>query len=289
MTRKIALSSLFALICAAIIGSEIGLRLVGFMDYPLYKKSDALGYVPAPNQHGVFLNKNDWVFNELSMGVAERFQPGKYAHNVLLIGDSIVLGGNPVAQKDKIAPILNDRCVTAMIWPISAGSWAFLNELRYLKLHQEILDKLDRIVFILNSGDFGKPSIWASEVTHPTHRPLLALVELARKINWFGDRAPGAGKGTGDWHEGMKWLADRYHRPVTIVLYPTRAETDDADLRARALDSHAAELDPRFKVIFLKAAIPNWADTDYRDDIHPEASANSKIADLLKMNIPECQ
>jgi hypothetical protein len=287
VTRRIAFA-LLILICAAIVGSEISLRLLGFTDFPLYEKSDTLGYILAPNQHGVFLNRNDWVFNELSMGVADRFQPKKYTHNVLLIGDSIVLGGDPIAQKDKIAPILNNRCETAMTWPIAAGSWAFLNELRYLELHQDILDNLDRIVFILNSADFGQPSVWASEVTHPTHRPL-ALIQLARKLNLVGDVASGEGKGTGDWHEAMKWLADRYHRPVTILLYPTEAETRDANLRARALDAHAAELDPRFNVIFLKAEISDWSDTDYRDKIHPKASSDFKIADLLKKHIPECR
>jgi hypothetical protein len=176
-----------------------------------------------------------------------------------------------------------------MTWPIAAGSWAFLNELRYLELHQDILDNLDRIVFILNSADFGEPSVWASEVTHPTHRPLLALVDLARKLNLVGDVASGEGKGTGDWHEAMRWLADRYRRAVTIVLYPTETETKNAELRARTLDAHAAELDPRFNVIFLKSEISDWSGTDYRDEIHPKASADFKIADLLKRQIPECQ
>ena len=286
MRRSIFAFSVAGLITAGTIITECGLRLVGIMNFPLYEKSEQLGYVLAPNQHGAFLNKNDWAFNELSMGVPEPFQPKKYKHNALLIGDSIVLGVNRIPQRHRIGPLLNERCEAAMIWPISANSWAFLNELRYLQLHADVLENFDRIVFILNSGDFGKPSVWASETSTPTYRPWLALIQLAHKL--LPDNTTDEGKGSGDWHEGMKWLVERYHRPITIVLYPTKTQTEDAALRSRVLDAHAAELDKHFSIIFLKNEVADWSVADYRDEDHPNVAGNRKIASLLEKHIAEC-
>lgn len=54
-----------------------------------------IGYNPAANQHGSFLNKNDYEFNSLHVG-APAFKPNP-ALNVLLVGDSLVYGGNQSA------------------------------------------------------------------------------------------------------------------------------------------------------------------------------------------------
>jgi hypothetical protein len=45
--------------------------VLGMTDFPVFERSAATEYLPAPNQSGALLNKNDWAFNDLSMGVAE--------------------------------------------------------------------------------------------------------------------------------------------------------------------------------------------------------------------------
>src|SRR4051812_6093297 len=88
--------------------AEIGTRVSGIADFPLYRADQSLGYVPAPNQRGAFLNRNGWVFNELSMGTDRPFDPDS-VFNLLLVGDSIVNGGNPVRQSDRLGPAIEQK------------------------------------------------------------------------------------------------------------------------------------------------------------------------------------
>src|SRR6266852_909458 len=164
LSRIVRLSALALFVIFLI--AEIGLRYFRVLDFPLYENSPELGYIPLANQHGSFLGMNEWAFNELGMGVADHFRPGNYSRNILLIGDSIVLGGNHVDQDTKLGPVMNASC--PRIWPVSAASWAFLNELRYIRTHDYLLPTFDRIVFVSNSEDFGEASTWSSEYTHPT-------------------------------------------------------------------------------------------------------------------------
>ncbi|MGU5731348.1 hypothetical protein ACV1DR_20970 [Aeromonas jandaei] len=114
---------------------EIGIRISGIIDFPLYDADNHIGYIPKPNQSGSFLRTHDWQFNSLSMGATE-FRPTDKDTDTLLIGDSIVLGGNPYKQGDRLGPQLQ-LIHGGNVWPISAGSWALRNELVYLNLHPE--------------------------------------------------------------------------------------------------------------------------------------------------------
>ena len=130
---------------------------------PLYKADNQLGYIPAPNQSGAFLHSRQWRFNEYSMGSAA-FEPDPRRFNILLVGDSIVLGGNPLNQSDRLGPQL-EKLSGWQVWPVSAGSWALQNELAYLRTHPDVLQRVDAVAIVSNSGDFGEPSSWASPVT----------------------------------------------------------------------------------------------------------------------------
>src|ERR1700749_2777557 len=82
--------------------AEVATRLTGVADFPLYRADADLGYVLAPDQKGAFLNKNHWVYNEKSQGAGPWHPNGKT--DLLLLGDSLVLGGNPVDQPDRLGP-----------------------------------------------------------------------------------------------------------------------------------------------------------------------------------------
>ena len=77
---------------------EIGSRYFGLIDFPIFDSNNRIGYVVKPNQNGTFLNRNDWEFNSLGMG-AKEFLPGPDNVNVLLVGDSVVYGGNPISKR----------------------------------------------------------------------------------------------------------------------------------------------------------------------------------------------
>jgi hypothetical protein len=63
--------ALFVLLLSA----EIAARIFGRVDSPLYSVDAFIGYIPAPNQSGAFLNRNELATNSLSMGAGE-YLPG---------------------------------------------------------------------------------------------------------------------------------------------------------------------------------------------------------------------
>jgi hypothetical protein len=112
----------FALLASLAI-CEIALRMAGTLDFPLFEAGPPYGYIPKHSQSGAFLHKNDWVFNERSMGTSRPFEASGDAVDTLLIGDSIVSGGNPYRQGQRLGPQLEER-IGGRVWPISASSWS---------------------------------------------------------------------------------------------------------------------------------------------------------------------
>ena len=159
--------------------TELAVQLSGFVDVPIYHADNQIGYIPAPSQSGAFMRTHTWRFNELSMG-ASSFKPDVSHFNLLLVGDSIVLGGNPLKEPERLGPQLQ-KLTHWQVWPISAGSWALQNELTYLRQHPDVLQKVDAVAFVSNGGDFDEPSSWASELTHPRSHPFPGLIYLAQK------------------------------------------------------------------------------------------------------------
>ena len=99
MKRRIVLA-----LIAGFAAIELGLRAAGAVDFPLYEANNEIGYIPKASQQGSFLRTNDWQFNSRHMGADELALGQRRA--TLLIGDSVVLGGNPLRQQDRLGPQL---------------------------------------------------------------------------------------------------------------------------------------------------------------------------------------
>jgi len=266
---------------------EVGLRLLGTVDFPLYENRTDVGFIPAPNQYGSFLNKNDWAFNELSMGVNYPYNSSLHPSTVL-IGDSVVQGGNVFRQRDRLGPILQ-TISCSRIWPVSAGGWAFINELHYLRVHQALLPNIDRIIFVLNSGDFVTGSVWKSELEHPTYRPWLASIYLLRK--YVLQRTEVRNRETDEWRSELSWLVSAFSKPIVIALYPSLIELNDVAQRASQLDFRQGEIaavSAAIKIINI-ADDGRYAPSLYRDYIHPNSNGNTVLATILSEAIGECK
>ena len=61
---------LLALATLVLGGGELLVRSLGMVDFPLYEANALIGYIPAANQKGSFLNSHDWQFNEKHMELA---------------------------------------------------------------------------------------------------------------------------------------------------------------------------------------------------------------------------
>jgi hypothetical protein len=263
---------LLAVGVASVVMAETVPRALGMVDFPIYEVNDRIGYIPAPSQSGSFLNKNEWYLNSLSMASVEEFAPSENIDDVLVIGDSIVWGGNGYRWEDRLVEQMKTM-TAAQVWSVSAGSWAIVNELNYLEDHPEVVKRVDRLVFVVNEGDFGTPSSWRSPYTHPREKPISAFFYLLNKYVLKPDIAPTpesllvAAEGP---IEKLQNFLSVCECSVDFWVYPTRAEVNGKKTELSTGDMVAALQrvlpDNRIhKVIDLEG----WSDAIYKDSIHP--------------------
>lgn len=283
---------IFVIVSAGLVIIEIIIRLFGLVDFPLFEANNLIGYAVKPNQSGSFMNKNDWVFNSLGMGGRE-FVPKHDKTDVLLIGDSIVYGGNPYRQLDRLGPQMERISSSVQIWPISAGSWALQNELTWLETHPEVLSQIDKIYFVLNKGDFLAPSSWKCETTHPLEKPVFSLGFLIKKYIW--DWSNCSIKESpfpvldDDWRPRLKsFMARPDVKKIKVIfyLYPNKEDVLNKDVFYSWGKVAKNELNlagaANVILLFEKDVLP---DNFFLDEIHPSVYGMSVLArELLTMD-----
>ena len=288
MARRILLGACFVI--ALFLALEAFVQISGIIDFPLYDANAEIGYIPRPDQHGSFLHRRDFEFNEFSMG-AGHFAPSAQAFDLLLVGDSIVLGGNPYSQPDRLGPQLA-KLSSWNVWPISAGSWALQNELTYLREHAAQVSAVDAVAFILNSGDFDEPSSWRNELTHPRHRPFPGLIYVFRKfVHPIFPIPPTPAElmvKLRPWQRDLADFARSTEHPIYVFLYPDRNELNDVRLRQLRLDSRL----PNLKLalgnhgqVFELAKCKDWNVGWYGDEIHPTVKGTRELAKIIKNSL----
>lgn len=286
---KVAKVFLQMLVFLLVLG-EASVQFFGLVDVPVYEINNQIGYIPAPNQSGAFMRSHTWRFNEYSMG-AGPFQSDSKRFNLLLVGDSLVLGGNPLVESERLGPQL-EKLTGWQVWPISAGSWAMQNELTYMRQHPAILEKMDAIVIVSNSGDFDIPSSWASDLTHPLHQPFPGLIYLVRKYIFMSSTPPQIKPenqvALRDWQHDLHEMSQKFKKPIFIFMYPDLPEFHDAVKRQSLLDSKIpliqAQLGNTAK-IYKVADDGHWSEALYRDDIHPSGNGNQVLAGIFQKDM----
>jgi hypothetical protein len=289
LKRRPAYLITYALVAIVALG-EGAIRFSGLVNFPLYVKHPSLGYIPAPNQNGVYRNGNDWAYNELSMGIARPFNPGPRPVT-LLIGDSIVNGDYWLRQSDTLGPQL-ENAACGSVWPVSAGGWALLNEIQYFRQHQELLGQTDRIIFVLNSGDFVTASRWTSELTYPTYRRTFWLPYVLRRYVLRQTESAPQARETSAWRSELRWLAQSFSGRIAIALYPLEAEMSDETMRLRQLDQRATDIASvapgRFVIVHI-GQDRRWTGDVYRDGVHPNGAGTKVLAQILREAMDECR
>jgi hypothetical protein len=168
------------LLCLA----EVAARVSGIADFPVYALDPQVGYIVRPNQSGKFLDKNAWVFNNRSMptervwGVESGGKP-----NVMLIGNSVVMGGNPLDQKDKLGPLFTaDMGSAYSVWPIGIGGWTTVNEMAYLDRNPDVVNATHYFVWEYMRGGLSQMSAWRGEYVFPTQRSAVGRLVCAATL-----------------------------------------------------------------------------------------------------------
>jgi hypothetical protein len=156
--RPIVLAGIF-FICM-LVTSEIFLRLSGFSSYPVYDIHAETKYIPAANQQGVFLNRNAWYVNGRHMGNIANWNAETHP-NIVLIGNSIVFGGNASTHEDKLGPLLEKNLGGRYtVWSVAGGGWTNVNEKAYLKHNPDVLRNADAVIVEFMEGGLSAPTEW---------------------------------------------------------------------------------------------------------------------------------
>lgn len=304
-TRRPLMWTIAAIGAVMVIG-ELGVRLIGLLDFPIYSVDAGIGYIPRPDQHGCFLNKNCWDFNDRSMGVANPWNPASRP-NVLLIGNSIVMGGNPYDQHEKLGPLiqqsLGPRCA---VWPIAAGGWTNVNETVYLQRHPEVVRGASFFVWEYMAGGLSGLADWKGEYLWPDHRPLWGFGYATRRyllprifksqISELPPRGALDERREADFESMLGALTEAIGRPGSgmLFLYPDRAQLLAARSGQDWLPERSVILQLAQKYglrVIDVATYPQWNIADYREDAtHPTVQGNHVLAgilsDAIRQNIP---
>jgi lysophospholipase L1-like esterase len=287
-----------------VLASEGAVRWSGAVDFPIYAIDSGIGYIPAPNQSGKFLNKNVWVFNDRSMGTEAAWNPNAKP-NLLLIGNSIVMGGNPYDQADKLGPLLQTRLGDKIaVWSIAAGAWSNVNETVYLQRNPDVVKAASFFVWEYMNGGFSQLSPDRGQYVFPHERPLFASWYVLRRyvlprfIDFNMDELPPKGatqsENVQQFESMVAKLATGSGAKVSGILffYPGREEYigmkngKDYVPDRQALERIAARY--KLKTIDI-AKQPDWNLDNYREGTHPTVEGNRVLADILARAVRQAQ
>jgi lysophospholipase L1-like esterase len=284
------------LICIAVFGlisCEIYLRYAGIGSYPIYVIDNDIKYIPAANQHGRFRNRNDWYFNDRHMGNISNWRPERHP-NVLLIGDSIVFGGNPFNHHDKLGPLLEkDLGATTTVWSVAASAWTNVNEMVYLDRNPDVLQNADTVIIEYMSDGLAAANPWPGYYVFPDHKAWLltsyifrrnVLAPLLERITSAFGSVPVTGATDAAQLQRFKMLISSVSskRNVVIFMYPMISELRDNSswLAATAPVRHLCQENA---VICIDVARePTWGESAYQGDgVHPTVAGNKVLASIL--------
>lgn len=274
----------------SILGLELTIRALGIHDFPLFARDPASVYRMASSQRGRFRRRYSWCYNKFGMRHAE--EPRDLAEAVVILGDSVVDGGNHLDQRQTLAALVSME-IHEKVYPVACHGWAVMNELGALTALPG-WQHIKHLVWFINTGDLDTVGEGESELSFPTKRPIWLLFWLARRHIyrrnprwWPWRRAEMNSAPRPDIRvkaiDRIRDVAEQIYGSITIVCYPTRDEKNCTDQFFRDIGSL------RKNIKILSASdISEWSAECYIDNIHPNAHGvellSKFVIDILKNN-----
>ena len=304
---------LAVLVVVFLVAGELVARFAfGLGDPPLLMADPQIEYLFRPNQDCRRFG-NRVHYNAYSMR-SDDFPAGKTNPaelRVMVIGDSIINGGNTTDQANLATTLLGPMLSTQLNRPvvvgnISAGSWGPSNELAYVKKYG--LFDADVVAIVVSSHDAADVPTFGP-FAGETEKPVSALAEGLSRYS-FGDLM--------HWLQGAPPAADAGTPAPTPATLPAddvrRSLLDFRELIGTArskgakvlvfqhLEQHEAQNVPEEGYLFLKSAAeeagasvialgPAFAAqlksgvSPYRDSIHPSEIGQKLLAAALEKAI----
>ncbi len=296
MKIKNALQRMLVAGACLLLISELAVRWIGLVDFPIYTVDSGIGYLPAPNQSGKFLNKNAWYFNGRSMATDVPWNPGN-KRNLLLIGNSIVMGGNAYDQPDKLGPLLQAQLgLQIAVWPIAAGAWSNVNENVYLQRNPDVVQASNFFVWEYMHGGFSQLSPDRGQYVFPSEKPVLASWYVLRRyvlpkfIEFNMNELPPTGLSNRDNVRQFENMVARLcaasgaKTPGILFLYPGRDEymgmQKGVDYVPDRKELERIATRYGLKIVDV-ASQAEWSLEMYREGTHPTVEGNKMLAGIL--------
>ena len=277
----------FILIClAALVLAELLIRWTGIKSFALFTTDDRCHYRMKASQRGNFLNRYQWAYDE--RGMRTKNHVSTLSGAVILLGDSVVDGGNYLTQSETLAERLQGA-IGRTVYPIACHGWSIENELAALTSMPSWQDA-EKLILVLNCGDFDYTNEGSSHWSFPRRLPLwlfpwFVCRQLYRRYPaWWPPERPAPTA------EGIKRLrnqnltrfkdvVEQFRGTVTILRFPFKGENTATETYFEDL---AAVAKSKVSLIDITDS-PMWTEDCYLDKIHP----NSKGVDVLSTYIEE--
>jgi len=273
------------------------------VDFPIYEVDQGIGYIPRASQEGSFLNRFSWKVNEKNMAA------GSWAPNqkpdLLLIGDSIVWGGEDYRHEEKLGSALQDCLPHWSVWSVGASSWSIPNEVEYLRRNPEVVEATELVIWVLNSGDFLSKTQFLTDANTPRSRPWSAnlyairkyilptgfkkwLRSLVNRIRPSQESAPSDPAVVEDQLAEAVDALSAKGKPVLILAYPSLSELASGRANERGVRTEYEKLLSRLEKIKNPGTkvvdgchLKGWGPEDYGDPIHPTPNGNRRLGAAL--------
>ena len=262
---------------------ELIVRFLGIADIPIRLANKELGYIPQANQEGRFLD-NNWAFNDLHMNSLNNFS---YTGNeILILGDSVIWGGNRLDQKERIGKLINDLSRKKNIFIVADISWSFKNQILYIIKFENLFKKVDKIIFVLNGGDFQKPTSWSNCHYQPTNKPKIHLY-FALKKYVLKTECPDYNSSNFlvpdfEIEDGLSLIESRLpSTSLELLLFQSKEEFS----KLQSLKQKIAKYKDKFVKIHEIIDFKNfWSLDSYSDAIHLNKRGTKNLANIIYEN-----
>ena len=295
---------------ALLVATELTLRFAFGLGTPVLIQADPqTGYRFKPNQK-IFRFGKKVEYNQYSQR-SEPIAPEKPSGKlrILMVGDSVLNGGNPTDQSQTIAELFEAKLAAsgqkAEILNASAGSWGIGNQLGYLREFGTF--NADAVILQIGTHDLTQPKSNSANVdnhpAYPTQAPPLAIVDAWTRYLWpalagkLGLNSSGADFSASptsqdpdkQYQQNMHLLKEivklvrSKNIPVFVLFTPNQ---DDLIPKASV---------PKYKSEFLRLLLtlqvpmidshkawstlpPTTVETYFRDEVHLSVAGNGAIA-----------
>lgn len=302
---------IFGFIVLLTLGTEVSLRFLGFANPPLSQKDADTGYRFQPNQKINRFGRNI-EYNQYS----QRSEPisldkSKNQIRILMTGDSVLNGGNPIDQYQTITELFEAKLVQggspSEILNASAGSWGIGNQLGYIEKFGTF--KADALILQIGTHDLtqgkSKGDVVGTSINYPDRRPSLAIQEAFLRYALPHFQRTFFPKSTltrspqqldQQFHQNMESLkiianiAQTRNIPLFVLFSPNREDLLPTPKTPAYKNQFLQVLNTlKIPVIDTHTAWSNLpsstVETYFRDGVHLTETGNQATADLLYQKI----